>query len=92
MQFNMSMPNTMQTTSMQIKSLSIEAHNSKAIQCNAQWTKPTPNRIHACQDNGQNTLKRLHERQDNACSCICPSTKHKSTTLKQDKEVINMEV
>ncbi|KAF5933631.1 hypothetical protein HYC85_029802 [Camellia sinensis] len=41
-------------------SLSIKAsevHNTRTLKCNAQWTKPTLDSSHACQDSGQNTLK-----------------------------------
>ena len=39
-----------------LESLSIKAsevHNTRAIQYNAQWTKLTLNRLHACQDSGK---------------------------------------
>ena len=34
-----------------------EVHNIRTMQYIAQWTKLALNRPHACQNNGQNTLK-----------------------------------
>ena len=42
-----------------------EEHNTSTMQCTAQWTKPALNSPHACQNSGQNVLRRWLERQEN---------------------------
>ena len=53
------------------------------------WIRIDLNHAH---NSGQNAMNWWHEMQDNACSCIGPSTKHKDTTLKHDQKVTNMKV